>query len=118
GLVHTAPGHGEDDYETGVREGLSVYSPVLYNGRFDDTVPDWIKGKTVWESNPIITQQLRGLGLLLAEEKIVHSYPHDWRSKTPIIFRATEQWFVSMNQPFGPEQVTLRQRAIDACANS
>ncbi len=50
GLVHTAPGHGEDDYETGIREGLEVYSPVLANGRFDDTVPEWIRGKNVWEA--------------------------------------------------------------------
>ena len=55
GLVHTAPGHGEDDYETGIREGLPVYSPVLANGRFDETVPEWLHGLTVWEGNPIIT---------------------------------------------------------------
>jgi isoleucyl-tRNA synthetase len=113
GLVHTAPGHGEEDYETGVREGLEVYSPVMYNGRFDDTAPEWIRGKTVWESNPIITQKLADLGLLFAEQKITHSYPHDWRSKTPIIFRATEQWFVAMDQ--GYEGKSLRERAIEAC---
>ena len=59
GLVHTAPGHGEDDYETGVREGLDVYSPVLANGRFDDTAPEWLRGKTVWEANPLITDELQ-----------------------------------------------------------
>jgi isoleucyl-tRNA synthetase len=118
GLVHTAPGHGEDDYETGMRNGLDVYSPVLANGRFDDTVPEFIRGKTTKEANPLIIDELRSRGLLFAEMKIVHSYPHDWRSKTPIIFRATEQWFIAMNQPFGPEQTTLRQRAIDACASS
>jgi isoleucyl-tRNA synthetase len=118
GLVHTAPGHGEDDYETGIREELGVYSPVLANGRFDDTVPEWLRGKTVWESNKLITQQLADAGLLFAEEKITHSYPHDWRSKKPIIFRATEQWFVRINQKFSVDGKdigqTLRQRALDA----
>ena len=112
GLVHTAPGHGEDDYETGIREGLPVYSPVMHNGRFDDTAPEWIRGKTVWEANPIITQKLADLGALFAEQKISHSYPHDWRSKTPIIFRATEQWFIAMDQDYGGK--SLRQRAVDA----
>jgi isoleucyl-tRNA synthetase len=120
GLVHTAPGHGEDDYETGIREGLEVYSPVMYNGRFDDTVPEWLRGKTVWESNALITQKLVDLGLLFAEQKITHSYPHDWRSKTPIIFRATEQWFVAMDSaytlpsdPAGTGAGSMRARAID-----
>ena len=54
GLVHTAPGHGEDDYETGLREQLDVYSPVLANGKYDDTVPDWLRGKSVWEANKVI----------------------------------------------------------------
>jgi len=119
GLVHTAPGHGEDDYETGMREGLQVYSPVLHNGRFDQTAPEWLQGKNVWEANPIITQRLRDDGLLFAEEKITHSYPHDWRSKTPIIFRATEQWFVSIDKPFQladeAEAKSLRERAVAAC---
>jgi isoleucyl-tRNA synthetase len=103
GLVHTAPGHGEEDYATGIAQGLQVYCPVLHNGRFDETVPEWIRGMTVWDADPVITKKLEDLGLLLAEEKITHSYPHDWRSKTPTIFRATEQWFVSMDQPFSVE---------------
>jgi isoleucyl-tRNA synthetase len=117
GLVHTAPGHGEDDYETGVREGLQVYSPVLANGRFDDTAPEWIRGKKVWEANPIIIKKLQELGLLFREENYLHSYPHDWRSKTPIIFRATEQWFVAVDKPFdaGGQTRALRQRAVEAC---
>ncbi len=121
GLVHTAPGHGEDDFETGIREKLEIYSPVLANGRFDDTVPDWLRGKTVKEANPLIVERLKSGGFLFAQEKITHSYPHDWRSKTPIIFRATEQWFVAMDKPFtfsgaaeGPR--CLRQRAMDAIA--
>jgi isoleucyl-tRNA synthetase len=100
GLVHTAPGHGEEDYETGVREGLECYSPVLANGRFDDTVPEFIRGQTVWDANPLITKRLRDEGHLFAEVKITHSYPHDWRSKKPIIYRATEQWFISVEKPF------------------
>src|SRR4051794_613361 len=67
GLVHTAPGHGEEDYETGVREGLETYSPVLANGRFDDTAPEWLRGKTVWEANPLIVQNLKDAGVLFAE---------------------------------------------------
>ena len=101
GLVHTAPGHGEDDYETGLREKMDVYSPVLANGKYDDTVPDWLVGKSVWEANKIIPPHLKASGHLFAEETIRHSYPHDWRSKTPIIFRATEQWFVAMDTAFG-----------------
>ena len=100
GLVHIAPGHGEEDYETGIREGLDVYSPVLANGRYDDSVPEWLRGKTVWEANSLIVTRLADLGLLLAAEKIAHTYPHDWRSKTPIIFRATEQWFIAVRKPF------------------
>jgi isoleucyl-tRNA synthetase len=122
GLVHTAPGHGEDDYETGVREKLEVYSPVLANGRFDETAPEWLRGKSVWEANPLITEHLKKSGLLYFEKEITHSYPHDWRSKKPIIFRATEQWFISVEKPFvakeeGDAPRSLRQRALDAALN-
>ena len=97
GLVHTAPGHGEDDYETGLRNKLDTYSPVLANGRFDDTTPEFIRGKTTKEGNELIIAELKSRELLFDVEKITHSYPHDWRTKTPIIFRATEQWFVAMD---------------------
>jgi len=103
GLVHTAPGHGEEDYETGIKFGLDIYSPVLANGRFDETTPDFLRGKSTKEGNPIITARLKELGVLLAEVPIKHSYPHDWRSKTPIIFRATEQWFVAMDKGYEPK---------------
>ena len=123
GLVHTAPGHGEDDYDTGVRHGLEVYSPVLASGRFDDTVPEFIRGKTTKEGNGLITEELRRRGRLLAVESIVHSYPHDWRSKTPILFRATEQWFIAMDKPFlaageggGPR--SMRERATSAAGET
>jgi isoleucyl-tRNA synthetase len=121
GLVHTAPGHGEEDYNTGVREGLETYSPVLANGRFDDTAPEFVRGKTVWEANPLIAQTLKERGVLFAEVKIRHSYPHDWRSKKPIIFRATEQWFIAMDKPFAfegeGETVSMRERAKRACSD-
>jgi isoleucyl-tRNA synthetase len=113
GLVHTAPGHGEDDYETGVREKLEIYSPVLADGRFDETAPQWLHGKTVWEANLLVIANLTERGLLFAEKKITHSYPHDWRSKKPIIFRATEQWFVAMDKPLSGG-ATLRARAKSA----
>ena len=119
GLVHTAPGHGEEDYETGVRHGLQVYSPVRHDGRFDETVPEFIRGKSTKEANPLIVQHLRDKGLLFDEVPVTHRYPHDWRSKTPIIFRATEQWFVAMDKPFrapgeSPQlrDLSLRQRGI------
>lgn len=122
GLVHTAPGHGEEDYNTGLSNGLPVYCPVQANGRFDDTVPEWIRGKTVFEANPIITQHLRQADHLFDEVMIVHSYPHDWRSKKPVILRATEQWFVGVDQPYtvagqsgGPR--SLRERAQHAAAH-
>jgi isoleucyl-tRNA synthetase len=117
GLVHTAPGHGEDDYTLGVANGLEVYSPVQADGRFDETAPQWLRGKTVWEGNPLVIDKLRALNVLFAEEKITHSYPHDWRSKTPIIFRATEQWFVAMDKPFS-RGASLRDRAREAIEKS
>ncbi|QOV88930.1 isoleucine--tRNA ligase [Humisphaera borealis] len=104
GLVHTAPGHGEEDYETGIREKLDIYSPVLANGRFDDSVPEFLRGKSTKEGNPLIVAELKARDVLLAEVPIKHSYPHDWRSKTPIIFRATEQWFVAMDKGYTPSK--------------
>src|SRR4051812_32845107 len=106
GLVHTAPGHGEDDYHTSISNAIEIYCPVLANGRFDATVPEWLQGKTVWEGNPTVTEKLKELDVLFAQEKIRHSYPHDWRSKTPTIFRATEQWFVAMDKAFAPSPGT------------
>ena len=114
GLVHTAPGHGEDDYNTGIKYGLPVYCPVLANGRYDDTVPEWLRGLTVWEANGKVVDKLKESGSLLAEETITHSYPHDWRSKTKIIFRATEQWFVGIDREPTGGGPTVRQAALDA----
>ncbi len=114
GCVHTAPGHGDEDYRTGLREGLDIYCPVREDGTFDDTVPEWIRGKGVWESNEIIIQKLLESENLFHSESYVHSYPHDWRSKTPTIFRATDQWFISMDKQFGETGKTLRETAIEA----
>ncbi len=114
GCVHTAPGHGDEDYRTGLQEGLDIYCPVREDGTFDDTVPQWLRGKGVWESNELITQRLAEIGNLFHSEPYVHSYPHDWRSKTPTIFRATDQWFIHMDKPFGESGKTLREAAIDA----
>ena len=120
GMVHTAPGHGEDDYDTGRKYKLPVYCPVLASGRFDDTVPEFIKGKTTKEGNKLITAKLEETGRLFAEVKITHSYPHDWRTKTPIIFRATEQWFIAIDRPFlltgeSGKPASIRARATAVC---
>ena len=117
GLVHTAPGHGVDDYQTGLREGLNIYCPVLGDGTFDDTVPEWIRGVNVWEGNQIITEHLRNSGHLFHDEEYLHSYPHDWRSKTPTIFRATEQWFVGVDKESSALGKSLRDLALEATEN-
>ncbi len=115
GLVHTAPGHGVEDYQTGLREGLDIYCPVREDGTFDNTAPQWLQGKSVWEANELVCARLRESGHMFHEHKFTHSYPHDWRGKTPVIFRATEQWFVDVNKPF-KNGGTLRQRALDVTA--
>ena len=106
GCVHTAPGHGQEDYESGLAYGLDVYNPVKDDGTFDDTVSHF-QGVLVWEANPMVTNLLREKGFLLLEEPITHSYPHCWRCKEPVIFRATPQWFISM------EANNLRKRCLD-----
>ncbi|MCY2924542.1 MAG: isoleucine--tRNA ligase, partial [Planctomycetota bacterium] len=115
GLVHTAPGHGLGDYMTGLANRLEVYCPVQADGTFDETAPDFIRGADVWKANGLIIERLKQNGMLVVSETITHSYPHDWRSKTPTIFRATEQWFVAVDKPFGPGALSLRQMAIAAC---
>ncbi len=114
GLVHTAPGHGVEDYYTGMRHDLPVYCPVLADGTFDSTVPDWLRGVDVWAANDLIVEHLRRSGHLFHDHRYSHSYPHDWRSKTPTIFRATEQWFIAVDKPFGVEASSLRRRAMEA----
>ncbi len=97
GAVHTAPGHGQDDYVVGSRYRLDVYNPVGSNGCF---LPDTelFAGEHVFAANDHVIEVLKGAGTLVHEEMLRHSYPHCWRHKTPIIFRATPQWFISMQQ--------------------
>jgi isoleucyl-tRNA synthetase len=97
GLVHTAPGHGAEDYQTGRAYRLPVLSPVDESGRFTAEAPDWLAGQQVFAANPLIVQRLRGSGHLFHEQPLSHSYPHCWRCKKPVIFRATEQWFISVD---------------------
>ncbi len=120
GLVHTAPAHGVDDYNIGKKYGLPVNNPVGNDGKFLGSTPALsvgeLAGKSVWEANPLVLQELEALGRLLKAEKIQHSYPHCWRHKTPIIFRATTQWFIGMENKSSDEAPTLRwiaERAVD-----
>ncbi len=105
GLVHTAPGHGAEDFDTGKREGLPIYCPVRSDGTYDKTVPAWLQaeGLDVWKANQLVVTHLRESGHMFHDLRFTHSYPHDWRSKTPTIFRCTEQWFVSVEVPFLPK---------------
>ncbi len=105
GCVHTAPGHGADDFETGKKYGLDILSPVDKAGRFTDEVPGY-EGKTIFESNGPIVKQLEEDGALLAKARIEHSYPFCWRCKQPLIFRATEQWFLEVDKK------DLRKKAL------
>ena len=119
GAVHTAPGHGQEDYVIGTEYKLPVYCPVDAAGRFFQAtgaageLPAELLGKTVWAGNPIVIDILERAGALLAQRKIEHSYPHCWRCHNPTIFRATEQWFIEMDFPRG-EGNSLRQRALAA----
>jgi isoleucyl-tRNA synthetase len=117
GLVHTAPGHGAEDYFTGLNEGLHVYCPVLDDGTYDETVPDWLRGVSVWKANDMVVEHLRETGHLFHDEMFTHSYPHDWRSKTPVIFRATEQWFVAVDRTTKRDGKSLRELAMDETAS-
>ncbi|HXX71853.1 MAG TPA: isoleucine--tRNA ligase [Candidatus Acidoferrum sp.] len=115
GIVHTAPGHGTDDFRTGQKYGLEAYAPQDDDGRFVEGLPEY-QGKTVFEANPIVVDLLKRRGSLVAERKLSHSYPHCWRCHNPVIFRATEQWFIQMDQASStagrPEPPPLRQRAL------
>ncbi len=107
GCVHTAPGHGDDDYHVALKYGLKPYSPLNDKGCFTNEVEDF-KGQFVFKANNGIIEKLDKLGALIKQEEIVHSYPHCWRCKKPVIFRATSQWFISMDK-YG-----LRDKALKA----
>ena len=107
GAVHIAPGHGQEDYEVGLRYGLPVVAPVDAEGKFTGEAGD-LQGQSVFKADVSIIQKLVDRGALLKQQTLSHSYPHCWRCKNPVIFRATEQWFVSM------EKKNLRQQALAA----
>ncbi len=107
GVVHIAPGHGEEDYELGRKAGLKIYNPVDDNGRFVPEVAHFA-GLTVWEANPKIIEHLGRVGALVASVLLTHTYPHCWRCKNATLFRATEQWFIALDKN------GLRQKALDA----
>ncbi|MSV28851.1 MAG: isoleucine--tRNA ligase [Bryobacterales bacterium] len=117
GAVHTAPGHGHEDYVVARQYGIATYCPVDAAGRFyraegaAGELPEALLGKNVWEANPLVIEILRERGGLLGLTKIEHSYPHCWRCHKPTIFRATEQWFIGM------ERNDLRTRVLEAIKN-
>ena len=110
GAVHTAPSHGADDFYTGSKYKLDQRTNVDEAGRMQNGLPEY-EGKTVFQANHPIIELLKTRGALLAEARIEHSYPHCWRCHNPVIFRATEQWFISMDAKV--DDTTLRQRSLD-----
>jgi isoleucyl-tRNA synthetase len=107
GAVHTAPGHGADDFDTGVKYGLPIINPVDASGHFTKAAGKYA-GEFIFKANKHIIQDMRVSGALFREEEYEHSYPHCWRCHNPVIFRATAQWFIAMDQN------RLRARAIEA----
>jgi isoleucyl-tRNA synthetase len=127
GAVHTAPGHGADDFQTGVKYGLEILAPIGPGGHFLDTV-ELFGGMRVFDANPKVEEALKARGRLWHRQSFAHAYPHCWRCHNPVIFLATSQWFIAMDDPrLSPpanadasaiaqgaaETVTLRQAAID-----
>ncbi|MFY9397528.1 MAG: isoleucine--tRNA ligase, partial [Desulfomonilia bacterium] len=108
GVVHIAPGHGEEDYEIGKVYGLEVYAPVDNEGRFTKEVGPEFEGQFVFDANETVNEALKREGALLNVDTYEHSYPYCWRCKNPIIFRSTSQWFISV------EHGDLRNKALDA----
>ncbi len=106
GCVHTAPGHGYEDYMTGLAYNLDIYTPVDSEGKFVPQVEKY-GGMNVFEANSVIDEDMKKDGTLLKESELVHSYPHCWRCKNPVIFRATAQWFISMDKD------GLREKVLD-----
>ncbi len=112
GIVHTAPGHGADDFISGQKYNLEIYAPLDDYGVYTEGLPEY-KGKDVFTANPIIVKLLGDHGALLGHHAYKHSYPHCWRCHNPVIFRATEQWFIKMDQAAHGAQQTLRQEALE-----
>lgn len=109
GVVHTAPGHGADDFRVGVKYGLPVLNPVDDGGLYTDDFAE-MKGMNIFKANPVIVEKLRASGHLIKFSEFVHSYPHCWRSKTPLIFRTTAQWFIGIDQ----EASQIRKKTLQA----
>jgi isoleucyl-tRNA synthetase len=107
GCVHTAPGHGREDFETALKYDLEIYSPVDDDGCFTEDV-DHFAGQFVFDANSGVNEKIAEFGNLVQKESITHSYPHCWRCKKPVIFRATEQWFIGM------ESNGLREKALES----
>src|SRR4029078_11992123 len=99
GAVHTAPGHGSDDFMTGMKYGLEIYAPVGPGGHFLETV-ELFGGQRVFDANPHVEAALKERGRLWHREAFQHAYPHCWRCHNPVIFLATSQWFIGMDAPF------------------
>jgi isoleucyl-tRNA synthetase len=115
GAVHTAPGHGRDDFETGVKYGLEIYAPVGPGGHFLETV-ELFGGQGVFDANPKVEEALAARGRLWHRHTFVHQYPHCWRCHNPVIFLATSQWFIRMDAPLQTAggRKSLRQAALEA----
>src|SRR5438093_5005855 len=119
GAVHTAPGHGADDFNTGVKYGLDIYAPVGPAGHFLDNV-ELFGRMRVYDANPKIEQALKERGRLWHRESFAHQYPHCWRCHNPVIFLATSQWFIALDQEVRlktnarDDATTLRRAALNA----
>ncbi len=107
GIVHTAPGHGAEDYFAGLAYGLDIYCPVDHRGRYTNEYPE-MEGVLVWDANPRVVELLKEKNALVHSHEIDHSYPHCWRCRKPLIFRATEQWFMSVDNK------DLRKKAVES----
>ena len=112
GVVHIAPGHGEDDFLLGKKYNLEIFSPVDEFGKYTNQVPQY-EGVSIFDANPRLVEEFKKSGHLVHYQEIQHSYPHCWRSKTPLIFRTTQQWFIAMDRANHP----IRKMALDAIRN-
>ncbi|HUK14354.1 MAG TPA: isoleucine--tRNA ligase [Thermoanaerobaculaceae bacterium] len=118
GLVHTAPGHGEDDFRTGKLEGIPIVSPLDAAGKYTSEVAA-LEGVHVFDANPRVTAELERVGALLASREGEHEYPHCWRCKKPVIFRATEQYFIALTPDAAPHAaIDLRARSLEEIAKA
>ena len=113
GAVHTAPGHGADDFQTGMKYGLEIYAPIGPAGHFFDNV-ELFGGQRVFDANPNVVDALKARGRLWHRESFSHQYPHCWRCHNPVIFLATSQWFIDLDTVKLPSGKTLRQAALVA----